>query len=220
MPDDFTQRLFQYGLNDLPLEPPDDPNILFSPNGFTSIRMQRAAGTQVIPVQFRSLGRQVAPPGFYSGQGRGLAPGGGPVTEIPMPELWKTWGPVLGAIAKTLPSLMTGSGSGADSDTPECEQQWAGARDFCAKELAKPFPNKGLTGGYKNVEDCAKGYVAQHCGGNKKEDGYPSGDGNSKKGGDLTKGGDPKKAGSSPKRKPRRRGPFDVDPDDVPLVPE
>jgi hypothetical protein len=104
MPDDFTQG-FQYGLNDLPLEPPDDPNTLFSPNGFTSIGMQRAGSAQVIPAQIRVPGPGMQPPGWYPNQGRGLAPGGGPVTEIPMPEAWKTlktWGPLLPEILRSL----------------------------------------------------------------------------------------------------------------------
>ena len=223
---------FRFGLSNLPLEPPDDPSALlteqpddldtlFSPNGFTSIGMQRAARAQVVPAQLRLPVRRMPPPGSYPGQGGGLAPGGGPVTEIPMPEWWKTWGPALGAIAQSLPSLMTGSGSGAERDTPECKEEWADARDFCAKELAKPFPDTYRTGGYTNVEDCAKGRVTERCGGSPKAAGYPSGDKKSKKGGDPPSGGNSKKGGYSPKKKPRRNGSVDVDPDDVPsIVPE
>jgi hypothetical protein len=235
MPDDFTQR-FQYGLNDLPLEPPDDPNTLFSPNGFTSIGMQRAGSAQVIPAQFRVLGRGMQPPGWYPNQGRGLAPGGGPVTEIPMPEAWKTlktWGPLLPEILRSLhrefidPALSGPDDSvypmatlGRRRRLTKCEKQWADARDFCAKELAKPFPDMGRTGNHTDVEGCAKGYVDEPCGGNKKADGYPSGGGDSKKGGDPPDGGNSTKAGNSTKKKPRRRGPLDVDPDDVPFAPE
>jgi hypothetical protein len=120
MPDDFTQG-FQYGLNDLPLEPPDDPNTLFSPNGFTSIGMQRAGSAQVIPAQFKVLGRGMQPPGWYPNQGRGLAPGGGPVTEIPMPEAWKTlkkWGPLLPEILRSLhPSELVDSALSGPDDS-------------------------------------------------------------------------------------------------------
>ena len=75
-----------------------------------------------------------------------------------------------------------------------------------------------MTGGYTNVEDCAKGLVDEPCGGNKKADGYLSGDDNSKKGGDPPSGENSKTAGTLPKRKPRRRAPLDVDPDDVPPI--
>lgn len=167
MADDFTRR-FQYGLSDLPVEPPDDPNTLFSPNGFTAIGMQRAGQAQHMPAQFRLPARRMPPP--YPGQ-HGLAPGGGQLPEIPVPEWWKFVGPML----QILPRMATGSGGGAERETPECKQQWADARDFCARELAKPFPDRYRTGGYKNVEGCARGYVDERCGGNKKRDGYRQG---------------------------------------------
>lgn len=43
--------MFGYGLNDLPLEPPDDPNRLRSPDADTSIGMQRGGQAHFIPAQ-------------------------------------------------------------------------------------------------------------------------------------------------------------------------
>jgi hypothetical protein len=131
MADDFTQR-FQYGLNNLPDEPPDDPNILFSPNGFTSIGTQRAAQAQVVPAQFRNSVRRMWSPGSYPGQGGGLAPGGGPVTEIPMPEWWKTWGPVLQEILPDLHPMAAlgrerrrrGASAGSRSQARDDDGDW------------------------------------------------------------------------------------------------
>jgi hypothetical protein len=172
MPDDFTQR-FQYGLNNLPVEPPDDPNTLFSPSGFTSIGMQRAGEAQVVPAQFRSLGRQVAPPpGYYPDQGRGLAPGGGPVTEIPIPQAWKLWGPILGAGVQFLPNIIAGPDAGGwEKDGEGCKEEWDAARRECARELAKPNPSRSATGGRTTVEGCARGKVSEVCGGNPYDEG-------------------------------------------------
>ena len=105
--------VFRFGLGNLPLEPPDDPSALlteqpddpsalYSPADLASIAMQRVGEPQVVPAQFRNPVRRMWPPGSYPGQGGGLAPGGGPVTEIPIPEWWKTWGP---ALQEILPSI-------------------------------------------------------------------------------------------------------------------
>ena len=32
--------------------------------------------------------------------------------------------------------------------------------------LSRRNPPRGLTGGYKNIEDCARGFVTEECGGN------------------------------------------------------
>jgi hypothetical protein len=52
---------------------------------------------------------------------------------------------------------------------PDCDQEWSDARRTCRDELAKSHPNDGITGGYSNVEDCARGLVREVCGGNKVE---------------------------------------------------
>jgi len=50
--------------------------------------------------------------------------------------------------------------------TDECDKEWERARKTCADALAKPNPDRGLTGGYDNIEDCARGLVSEECGGN------------------------------------------------------
>jgi len=53
-----------------------------------------------------------------------------------------------------------------DGEDEDCDRQWEEARKMCEEELAKPNPCKGITGGYTNVNDCAKGLVTEDCGGN------------------------------------------------------
>lgn len=50
---------------------------------------------------------------------------------------------------------------------PNCDEEWNDARRTCREELGKSNPNESITGGYSNVEDCARGLVSEHCGGNK-----------------------------------------------------
>jgi RHS repeat-associated protein len=48
----------------------------------------------------------------------------------------------------------------------ECAQEWREARANCAQELSKPNPSRGMTGGYTDIENCARGLVSEACGGN------------------------------------------------------
>ena len=54
----------------------------------------------------------------------------------------------------------------AKTISKDCDQEWADARRMCAEELAKPHPSRPLTGGYKDIENCARGLVSEACGGN------------------------------------------------------
>lgn len=47
-----------------------------------------------------------------------------------------------------------------------CEEEWAKARAICIDLLSAPNAPRGLTGGHKTVDGCAKGFVSQRCGGN------------------------------------------------------
>jgi hypothetical protein len=47
-----------------------------------------------------------------------------------------------------------------------CAEEWAWARGHCAGLLELPNPPLGLTGGYTDVENCARGFVSADCGGN------------------------------------------------------
>lgn len=48
----------------------------------------------------------------------------------------------------------------------ECEKQWDDARDYCDKLLRTRNPSPHLTGGYTDVENCARGHVDELCKGN------------------------------------------------------
>ena len=54
-------------------------------------------------------------------------------------------------------------------DDDGCDKEWEEARNMCKRELDKPNPNFGLTGGHYDVQNCAKGLVSARCGGNKVE---------------------------------------------------
>lgn len=128
MAEDFTPRL-PYGLSDLPAPPPDDFNPLYPPNDLASMGMQRAGEAQLVPAGFRLPLRRMSPP--YPTQG-GLAPGGGQLPEIPVPDWWKTWGPALGTGLQILPSIAAGRarrrGGGA---TRSRSQARDGDGDWC-----------------------------------------------------------------------------------------
>ncbi len=52
-------------------------------------------------------------------------------------------------------------------DLPEdCEREWQEAFEICRKELNKANPSRGITGGHKTLQGCAKGLVSDRCGGN------------------------------------------------------
>lgn len=59
------------------------------------------------------------------------------------------------------------SGGGGENDGPGCKEEWEDARSICSRELSKQSPNKGITGGYRSIEDCARGLVSERCGGNR-----------------------------------------------------
>jgi hypothetical protein len=41
-----------------------------------------------------------------------------------------------------------------------CDEEWAWARAYCADLLKQPNPPRGLTGGHKTIDGCAKGFVS------------------------------------------------------------
>jgi uncharacterized protein RhaS with RHS repeats len=53
-----------------------------------------------------------------------------------------------------------------DEKKKRCDKEWEDAYRMCKEELAKPNPSRGVTGGYKNLMDCARGLVSEECGGN------------------------------------------------------
>lgn len=54
----------------------------------------------------------------------------------------------------------------ATAVAPDCDEEWRQAREDCAKWLSEPNPHRHPTGGYRNIEDCARGLVSEACGGN------------------------------------------------------
>jgi len=53
-----------------------------------------------------------------------------------------------------------------DEKKERCDREWDDAFKMCKEELSKPNPSRGITGGYNNVMDCARGLVSEECGGN------------------------------------------------------
>lgn len=47
-----------------------------------------------------------------------------------------------------------------------CRKEWEDAYRQCDKWLSQSNPPRGLTGGYTNHYDCARGLVSEECGGN------------------------------------------------------
>ncbi len=47
-----------------------------------------------------------------------------------------------------------------------CDELWENARRRCAELLSQRYPSRRQTGGHTNIEDCAKGFVPEDCGGN------------------------------------------------------
>jgi hypothetical protein len=68
---------------------------------------------------------------------------------------------VVAAVASSMSSEMS----------EECEEEWRQAEKRCRALLKGRNPPRGVTGGYLNVEDCAKGLVSWDCGGNPLDEG-------------------------------------------------
>ncbi|MGA2492032.1 MAG: hypothetical protein ABSF67_03675 [Roseiarcus sp.] len=47
-----------------------------------------------------------------------------------------------------------------------CEQESARAREICSALLMAPNPPRGQTGGNSDIDNCARGFVSERCGGN------------------------------------------------------
>jgi hypothetical protein len=56
--------------------------------------------------------------------------------------------------------------SAGDPSAPGCREEWQEAREQCARWIASQNPPRGVTGGYRDLEDCARGLVSERCGGN------------------------------------------------------
>lgn len=165
MAEDFTDP-FRYGLNNLPPEPPDIFGSLYSADGSGVVGTPPFGGPQVVQAGYRLPFPGRLPPGPLPMPGQSTPP-------IRMPHIPDWWKATMATVVAPLffyPRTTIGS-SGAE-DSPECQEQWRQARADCVEELSKRDPIRGMTGGYTNVEDCARGLVSEICGGNPKSLGY------------------------------------------------
>ncbi|MBS0577490.1 MAG: RHS repeat protein, partial [Proteobacteria bacterium] len=64
------------------------------------------------------------------------------------------------------PYLSAGLDRVCRAKTDDCAREWEEAYRECKKQLSKPNPARGITGGYRNLQDCARGLVSERCGGN------------------------------------------------------
>jgi hypothetical protein len=141
-----------------PSHPPADAVIggsarsQFAGSPYLNSPAQAVPGSDVVPVSYRDGATR---------------PWGTPVTPGDVFDPW-----VQGAIEslrKTIAHFRQGGGSttsDGDYNSPDCDEEWKDARALCASELAKPNPSRAVTGGYDNIEECARGNVSERCRGN------------------------------------------------------
>jgi hypothetical protein len=91
-------------------------------------------------------------------------PGWAPVSPMDAFNPWLRG--AIDSLDQTIRHFRSRSGAAEDADSPECRQEWQDARETCAKELSKLNPARGVTGGYRTIEECARGLVSERCGGN------------------------------------------------------
>ena len=104
---------------------------------------------------------------------------------IPWGEIGRGFGRCLGAGLSLL--IYSSDGGGACADDPrqereeckkeDCEREWREARRICRELIYEQMQQRagrrkkrsvtGVTGGYTDVEECARGLVSERCGGNK-----------------------------------------------------
>ena len=126
-----------------------------------TIALNKAQTTQIYaglklwpePVTARLVEAQLAEDGTYPGAEGIFAAGGGmaaqPVADFDPAQLRDPQGRWT-----------------AVTMTEDCVQEWADAYERCRTLLTMPNPPRSLTGGYRSLRDCAKGFVSARCGGN------------------------------------------------------
>jgi hypothetical protein len=108
--------------------------------------------------------------GVMEAAGAAEVVGGGP--EDPAADIVAGGILLAGGVAALKASLSkSGNGDGGDEGgDDECDEQWQAARKICAEMLSAPKhlrrETARLRGGYDNIEDCARGFVSEDCGGN------------------------------------------------------
>jgi hypothetical protein len=87
----------------------------------------------------------------------------------PPPVILRVPGPIgIAAICGAIGAAAIDVGSTIyyDEKKKRCDKEWDDAFKMCKEELSKPHPSPGITGGYNNIMDCARGLVSEGCGGN------------------------------------------------------
>jgi RHS repeat-associated protein len=97
--------------------------------------------------------------------GNGIGPGwvlGGVICEILEPcGIFEDIGVGLAVIGTAYQLSKT------RADNADCAKEWEDAYRICTELLSRPNPPRGQTGGHKDLQSCAKGYVSERCGGNR-----------------------------------------------------
>jgi hypothetical protein len=108
----------------------------------------------------------MSPPTFLAANDEApTRPWGMPVSPMDAFNPWLRG--AIDSMDKTIRHFRSRSGYGDDAmDSPDCMEEWRDAREQCARELSKPNPSRNITGGYEDIEDCARGLVSERCGGN------------------------------------------------------
>jgi hypothetical protein len=52
--------------------------------------------------------------------------------------------------------------SSRTSNCNECDEEWREAYKVCREELSKTCPSRSITGGYKDVRNCARGWSVRN----------------------------------------------------------
>jgi len=90
-----------------------------------------------------------------------------PGIPLPLPPLFIPGTPENQAFVKSFQQILRNIQFRDSADESDCDQEWEDAYQICGEELSKSNPCKGITGGYPNIHDCARGHVSERCGGNK-----------------------------------------------------
>jgi len=89
-----------------------------------------------------------------------------PGIPLPLPPVFIPGTPENKAFVKSVQQILQNIEFRDSADESDCDQEWEDAYQKCGEELSKPNPCKGITGGYSNIHDCARGHVSERCGGN------------------------------------------------------
>ena len=134
----------------------NNPVNLVDPSGLASCRPQCVATATAAGAAAGAMA--AAPPAA----GAGALASGGTLT-IPAGGAGLVTGSLIGGAAGLITGLIL---CPDDNDDDDCAEEWEEAYEACRQMLQGPNPPRGITGGYTNIHDCARGLVSERCGGN------------------------------------------------------